>query len=528
MPDLATRHWTERVDASLFDRLRRRVTIGGGGLTRPSSPVVAPSSGEPFAEAPLGTGEDVAEAVCRGRAAQRAWGSRSCADRARVFLRYHDLVLERQDLLLDVLQIESGKARKHAFEEVADVAIVSRYYAIHARRHLRPRRRKGALPVLTATWEHHHPLGVVGIISPWNYPLSLSMTDAIAALMAGNAVVLKPDQQTPYTALAAIDLLYEAGLPADLFQVVTGRGRELGGPLIQLTDSICFTGSTQTGRTIARLAGERLVGCSLELGGKNPMLVLADADLEYTATGAERACFANAGQLCISIERLYVERPIYDRFLELFGARTRAMKLGSSFDYGMDMGSLASRDQLEKVQSHVNDAVSKGATAVAGGRARPELGPFFFEPTILTGVTDEMTLAKDETFGPVVSIYPFDTIDEAIERANATPFGLNACIWTRNTRRGRRIATRIRSGTVNVNEAYAATWASVDAPMGGCKDSGLGRRHGAQGILKYTEAQTVSVQRILPIAAAPVFSERGWARFLSTSLRLIRRIPGLR
>jgi succinate-semialdehyde dehydrogenase/glutarate-semialdehyde dehydrogenase len=514
-----------RIGPERIARLASRVAVGG---PREMLEVRSPADGRPVGKIPVGTAEDVREAVRRARVAQEGWAHRTPAERAQVFLRYHDLILDRQDEVLDLIQLESGKARKHAFEEVADTAIVSRYYALNAERHLAPKRRKGALPGMTVAWEHHHPVGVVAVIAPWNYPLSMAITDAIPALMAGNGVVLKPDRHTPFTALWAVELLKEAGLPPDLFQVVTGHGPELGTPLIESCDFLAFTGSTETGRKVGRQAGERLIGCALELGGKNPMLVLADADVEAAVAGAVRGCFASAGQLCISIERIYVHDSIYPRFLARFVQETRALRLGAGFDWEADMGPLISPEQLAKVEEHVRDAVAKGATVEAGGRARPDLGPLFFEPTILTGVTEEMKVFSDETFGPVVAAFRFDSVNDAVERANASRYGLNASVWTRDTELGRRVATRLQVGTVNVNEAYAAAWASVDAPMGGFKDSGLGRRHGAEGILKYTEPQTVAIQRGVALAAPEGIADEAFSRAFTATLKALRHIPGLR
>jgi succinate-semialdehyde dehydrogenase / glutarate-semialdehyde dehydrogenase len=516
---------TPYVDQGLLERLARRAFVAGA---REMMPVRSPFTGEPLAHVPLCTPEDVEQAVLRARAAQTSWAGAPWSTRKKVLLRLHDLILKRQDEILDVIQLESGKSRPHAYEEVADVAIVCRYYAHHGRSHLKPRRRRGALPLLTATWEYHHPRGVVGFISPWNYPLTLAVTDALPALLAGNAVVLKPDRQTPFSALWASQALEEAGLPADLFQVVTGAGSKLGGPLIEHVNYIGFTGSTATGRTIAEQAGKQLIGASLELGGKNPMLVLADANLEAAARGAVRGCFANAGQLCISIERLYIHSSVYDPFVTKLVEDTQKQKLGAALSYDMDIGSLSSDSQLAVVSQHVGDAVSKGARVLAGGRPRPDLGPLFYEPTILEGVEPGMDVYNQETFGPVVSLYRFDTEDEGVERANATNYGLNASIWSRDTRRARRLATRIQAGTVNVNEEYAATWASLDAPMGGYKDSGLGRRHGREGILKYTESQTVAVQRLMPIAAPEGVSQATFSRFMTSALKILKRLPGLR
>ena len=296
----------------------------------------------------------------------------------------------------------------------------------------------------------------------------------------------------------------------------------VGPEVVRHADYVSFTGSTRTGREVAQGAAARLVGVSLELGGKNAMLVLEDADIEKAAAGAIRACFSSAGQLCISIERLYVHESIADAFLERFAARARSMRLGKSLAYGADMGSLVGERQLETVTRHVEEAVEKGAKVVAGGVARPDIGPYFFEPTILDGVTEPMAVCTEETFGPVVSLYRFKTEDEAIEQANSTAYGLNSSVWTKNGSRGRAVAARLRTGTVNVNEGYAPAYGSVQSPMGGMKDSGLGRRHGSEGILKYTEAQTVAQQRLLPMAPSLEMDDEQYAPFMSRSLRVMK------
>jgi succinate-semialdehyde dehydrogenase / glutarate-semialdehyde dehydrogenase len=506
------------------DRLAARVAAPAEGRDRHT--VVSPLTGEVVGEVPVATAEDVAAAVAASRAAQAGWAETPVRERARVLLRYHDLVLDRQDELLDLIQAENGKARVWAFEEILDQAVTARYYARLAPRALRSQRRLSALPGLVSTREHHVPKGVVGVISPWNYPLVLAVSDALAALVAGNGIVIKPDSQTPFTALRAFELLEEAGLPAGLVQVVTGPGRTVGTAIVEHSDYVMFTGSTATGRVVARHAGERLIGMSAELGGKNAMVVTADVDLDRAVDGAVVGSFANTGQLCISIERIYVEAPLAERFTDAFGARTAALRLGADQSYGPEVGALASHDQLDKVRAHVDDALAKGARLVAGGKHRPDIGPLFFEPTVLAGVTPDMALHREETFGPVVAVYPVGSDDEAVSQVNDSDYGLNASVFSGDAQRGRDIARRIRAGTVNVNDGYASAWASLDAPMGGMKASGVGRRHGREGLLKYTESQTVAVRSALAARLQdPAGNGSRYARRFTALLRAAKHLP---
>lgn len=473
----------------MIERVVRQVTSGGR-----TQEITAPFTGETLTELPVSTAEDVRAAYAKAREAQRAWAALPVHERIKPFLRMYDAIIDRREEILDVVQWETGKARKHAFEEVLDVAGCTLHFVRRAPGLLAPRRRAGIFPLATRVFEARQPKGVVALISPWNYPLSLGAPDVIPALLAGNAVVHKPDTQTALSTLWTIDLLVSLGMPSGIWQVVLGDPAEVGEPLIDEADYVAFTGSTKGGRKIAEAAASRLIGCSLELGGKNPMVVLDDADLDAAAQGALRACFTSAGQLCISIERLYVHDSVYDAFVDRFVRQTRNMKLGSGFDWSVQMGSLTSQRQLDAVGAHVDDAVAKGARVLTGGKARPDVGPLFYEPTILADVDESMALCRDETFGPVVSVYRFHDDDDAVEKANDTVYGLNASVWTRDLARGRALATRIKAGTVNINEGYGSAYTSYDAPMGGMKSSGLGRRHGDEGLLKYTEVQTVASQ----------------------------------
>jgi succinate-semialdehyde dehydrogenase/glutarate-semialdehyde dehydrogenase len=509
-----------RLPADLVERLVGKVSIHGavGGRTQSYSPL----TGELIADYPASAPQDVRAAFAKARAAQQAWANTPLAHRTKVVRRLHDLLLERSEQLLDLVQIETGKARKHALDEVLSAAAATRHYAHASRGYIRTKRRRGVLPVLTKVTETRVPKGAVGIITPWNYPLALSVSDVIPALIAGNGVVHKPDTQTALTGLRLRELAVQAGLPEDLWQVVVGDGPVVGTAVVDNADYIAFTGSTATGRSVALAAAARLVGCSLELGGKNAMLVLDDADIDKAVSGAVRGCFSSAGQLCISIERIYVHYTKYDDFLARFLTEVRAMRLGSGLDYTADMGSLTNTKQLENVTLHVEDAKAKGAKVLAGGRRRADIGPLFYEPTVLGDVKDIMRVYSDETFGPVVSVYSFKNEGEVVAEANNTKYGLNASVWTRDHKRAREIAGKLHTGTVNVNEAYAAAWGSVAAPMGGMGQSGLGRRHGAEGILRFTEAQTTARERLLPIAPWFGMSEQRWGTLMLRSLKLLK------
>ncbi|WP_068401372.1 succinic semialdehyde dehydrogenase [Kribbia dieselivorans] len=507
------------VDPAVCRRLTARVV---SSRSAPNLTTNSPLTGGAIGDLPASTIDDVDRAFATARAAQPRWAATSIADRTAILLRLHDIMLDRQRELLDLCQIETGKTRMHAFEELGSVAVVARYYARTATAHLRPQRRRGVYPVLTQVTEYHHPVGVVGIVSPWNYPLAMAFEDALPALAAGNSVVLRPDPQGTLTALALAECLDDAGLPEGVLQVVAG-GAEIGAAVLDRGDVVGFTGSTATGRKVAESVAGRLVGYSLELGGKNTLYVADDADLDKAVPGAVRAVFASAGQTCIAIERIAVHTAVAQEFTARFVAAVKEMRVSVDLAFGPDMGSLVSQRQLDTFREHLSDAQAKGATVLAGGRELPEIGPFCVEPTVLADVTPDMICYGHETFGPLVSLHVVPSDEGAIAFANDTDYGLNASVWTRDTRRGKDIATRIQTGTVNVNEGYASAHGSIDAPMGGMKASGVGRRHGQQGIHKYTESQTVAVQHL--VSYGPVFgmSQERFAATFTGGMRALKK-----
>ncbi len=511
--------------ADVFGRLLPLAAIQDFAA-RPTKTVEEVFTGKPLATIPVGTAADVQAAFEKARVAQVDWASRPVSDRVRIIARYRDLVVENRDFLMDLLQAEAGKARWAAQEEIIDLTANANYYARVSEDLLKTHGVQSLLPLIGKTTVGYQPKGVVGIISPWNYPMTLTASDAVPALIAGNAVVLKPDSQTPYCALACAELLYRAGLPRDLYAIVPGPGSVVGTAIIEHCDYLMFTGSTATGRQLAEQCGRRLIGFSAELGGKNPMIITRGANLDKVAEAATRACFSNAGQLCISIERIYVEQGIVEEFTRKFGDEVTKMTLGTAYDFSANMGSLISEGQLKTMTDHVEDAKAKGAKVIAGGKARPDIGPLFYEPTVLTGVTPEMECYANETFGPLVAIYPVADVEEAIARANDTEYGLNASVWAGSDAEGERIAARLHCGTVNVNEGYAFAWGSLSAPMGGMGTSGVGRRHGPEGLLKYTEAQTIATARVLNLDPPFGISETLWQKSLFPMVQTVMKLPG--
>ncbi|MBF6327671.1 succinic semialdehyde dehydrogenase [Nocardia transvalensis] len=486
-------------------------------------PVVEVFTGNPVAALPQSSRADVDAAFARVRAAQVEWARWPVRRRLAVFERFHRLVLENYRTITDVIQVETGKARRMAFEELCDIPMVVSHYLKRAPRLLRPIRHPGAIPGLSTSTEIRKPRGVVGVIAPWNFPFAIAYCDAIPALMAGNGIVLKPDIHTPLSAALGLKLLREAGLPDGLVEIVCGDGPVVGPAVAERADFVMFTGSEPTGRLVAQQAAGRLVEMCLELGGKNPMIVLPDADLDLTVEGAANGVFANTGQLCLHVERIYVHESVYPAFRDRFVEKVSRLRVGPGYDFDVEMGGLVSVDQCERVAAQVEQARSRGARVLTGGRARPDLGPTFYEPTVLEGVTAEMDVCTEETFGPVVALYPYSTVDEAVARANDTRFGLSASVWGRDVAAARAVGARLEAGHVNVNDGAALAYAGKSAPSGGFKASGIGVRNGDQGLLKFTESTNVATLKRQVLGPQPGQSYEDYVTRTIRTLTLLRR-----
>jgi acyl-CoA reductase-like NAD-dependent aldehyde dehydrogenase len=450
-----------------------------------------PITEEVIGSIPVATPEDVADAVERARFAQKTWGAMPITQRTQIIRRWLDLVWENQAELIRIIRRETGKTDGMAFNEILVIDNMMQFYIHRAAQILKPQARPAMVPVVHHARVYYKPRGVVGIISPWNFPFNLPFIDGIPALIAGNTLVFKPSEITPFSCEFGVEMLYKAGVPRDVVQIVHGTG-ETGAALVDEVDYIAFTGSTAVGRKVASRAGERLIGCSIELGGKDPMIILNDADIDFTVSWMLRGAFENAGQFCMGIERIYVEDGIYDNIMERLMHFAPQYRMGTGDGFGVHMGSLTNEREVLRCEAQIADAVAKGAKVIHGGNRRPDLGPLFFEPTIVVDVDHSMDIMREETFGPLMPVMRVKNADEAIRLANDNEYGLAAAVFTRDLRRGEQLATRIESGDVCVNAAYYVI-GTPGLPSGGVKNSGLSRRNGVEGLLRYVSSQSVLV-----------------------------------
>ena len=439
--------------------------------------------------------DDVSTAVDKARAAQPAWAKLSYRSRAQFILRARELVLEQLEEIAKLISRETGKPATEAISmEIVPTLDLMHYFAENTESLLDQRRiGLGQYNLMgRSSYVVYKPLGVVGIISPWNFPWATPLDEVVMALMAGNAVVVKPSELTPLTALKIGDIFKQAQLPDGLLEIVTGDG-STGGALVDAgVNKIMFTGSVNTGKRVAEAAAKTLTPVVLELGGKDPMVVLEDADLENAARAAIWGAFCNSGQACASIERCYVHESVADNFVDLVVKETQLLKQDKASAEPVDIGAMTNERQLQIVENHVSDAISRGAQIRTGGHRINDSQGWFHQPTVVTGVDHSMKVMRDETFGPVLPIMTFKTDDEAIRLANDSIYGLTASVFTKDIARGRQIAERIDAGTVMVNEVVY-THAVAQTPWGGVKQSGYGRTHGRLGLLELVSAQHIHV-----------------------------------
>ena len=482
-----------------------------------------PATGKLIRSVPVRSEDEVRTMAARAREAQVAWESLGFEGRGRVLRRAQKWLLDNQDRVIETIVSETGKTHEDAqLAEISYAAGAFGFWAKHAPEYLADEKVRSANPFVAGRKlvVRYAPLGLVGIIGPWNYPLTNSFGDCIPALAAGNAVILKPSEVTPLTSLLMAAGMRECGLPENVFQVATGYG-ETGQALIDEVDMVMFTGSTATGRKVMERAARTLTPVSLELGGKDPMIVLADADLERAANAAAYYSMQNSGQTCISVERVYVEAPVYDEFVSRVTGKVRKLRQGPPAGSGsVEVGAITFPGQMEIVSRHIDAAREAGATVLAGGHAGTGAG-HFYEPTVLVDVDHSMACMTEETFGPTLPIMRVADAEEAVKLANDSQYGLAASVWTRDAARGEQIARRIEAGAVCVNDAQLHYFA-LELPMGGWKASGLGSRHGAGGIRKYTRQQSLLVTRLAPKRDLHMFPYKArTTRLLGRAVKLL-------
>ncbi|HEU5401156.1 MAG TPA: aldehyde dehydrogenase family protein [Terriglobales bacterium] len=456
-----------------------------------------PATGEVISEHTVATATEVSAAVARARAAQPAWNALGTNRRIGMVRKFQKLLLRDRESVAQKITAEAGKPLVESFLSEVIVALdAARFCAENAHRALRIEAVHHGNPILRKRARLvYEPVGVIGIISPWNYPFSTPATETLAALVTGNTVVLKPSELTPISALELQRLLHEAGVPEDAFAVVLGEG-PAGAALVEAPiDKLIFTGSVATGKRVAEAAARRLLPVVLELGGKDPMLVLDDADVEIASSAAVWGSMMNAGQTCLSVERCYVHRKIFDSFVAACAEKILRLKVGDGADSNTDVGPLVSEKQLQVVESQVEDARAQGAKILTGGKRLPELGRNFYAPTLVTGVTDAMRLMQDETFGPVLPLIPFSSDAEAVRLANASQFGLSASVFSRNTVRAEALARQLHAGAVMVNDVVVS-FAVPEAPHGGTRVSGIGRTHGLLGMREMLNPKYIATDTI--------------------------------
>lgn len=469
--------------------LKTQCYIDGAWMGKGGIEVTNPATGEVIAEVPSLGATETRAAIDAAEKAFKDWAARPAKERGTILRRWFDLMMENQDDLAIIMTSEQGKPLAEAKGEVAYAASFIEFYAEEAKRVM------GAI-VPAPTNDRRivvlkQPVGVVGAITPWNFPAAMITRKVGPALAAGCTCVVKPASQTPLSALALAELGERAGLPKGVLNVVTGKASEIGGEITAnaKVKKLTFTGSTEVGKKLMAQSSDTMKKVSLELGGNAPFLVFDDADLDAAVEGAVSSKYRNTGQTCICTNRFLVQDGVYDSFVEKLAAKVKELKVGNGLEDGVVQGPLIDKAGLEKVEEHVADAEKKGATIITGGKPH-ELGGTYYEPTVISGATAEMLVAKEETFGPVAPVFRFRTEEEAIRLANDTPFGLASYFYSRDVGRCWRVAEALESGLVGVNAGLISTEV---APFGGWKESGIGREGGQWGIEEFLEVKYVAM-----------------------------------
>jgi acyl-CoA reductase-like NAD-dependent aldehyde dehydrogenase len=515
-----SRHSKEEAMGSVVLEADKRTNGNAGSSGPPKIQSYAPATGELLGEVPVHGTDDVMAVVLRAKKAQAAWSVLPVEDRAERLLRFRDAIVDRAEEIVEILSKECGKPRQEALaHEVMVIADMATYYCRNAARILAPqdiplhllRHRRSVVQFV--------PRGVVGIISPWNFPFAIPIGDVLAALVTGSAAVVKPSEVTPLTMKKAKEIYDSTGLPEDLFGVVTGYG-PTGQALIEAgIHKLVFTGGVETGKRVAAACGAKLIPCVMELGGKAPLIACADCDVERTARAIVYGGFSNAGQACISVERVYAHKEVYDSLVLRLKTLVGELRMGDPAKDFFDIGAITFPRQIEIAEGHIDDALKKGAQLVTGGHRKSGPGQFF-EPTVLAGCDGSMTVMNDEIFGPIVPVQKVESEDEAVRLANDSRFGLNAYVFTRDRNKGKKLAERLEAGSIVVNDVLV-NYAAPETPFGGIKQSGFGRVHGDDALRDMAERRHINYDRFAGPTRDPL-----WYPYTPKSLQWLER--GLR
>lgn len=499
------------------------IPVTSAASARKTIVVNSPNNGEKLGEVPAFSVEEARDMIAKARAAQPGWEEAGFEVRCQLMHRFADVLIERMDEVADLISRENGKTLQEAFTtEIIPVINLTRYFAKNARKILKPKGIFLHTVMNRKSYIHYRPRGVVFVISPWNFPFSIPTGEIVMALLAGNTVVQKPASLTPLIAMKCRELMDAAGVPADVFQICTTSGA-IASEMIEMgVNYVNFTGSTGVGQRVAQVCGKLLIPCSMELGGKDPALVLADADVELASNAVVWGAFANSGQVCASVERVYVHESLYEPLVQKVVEKTKRLRQNVPNTHDTDVGAMTDPGQLKIVAEQVEDARKRGAKILTGGQ-KPDRPGNFYPPTVITDVDDSFEVVREESFGPVLPIMKVKDDAEAIRRANDSIYGLNAYVFSKDREHARKVAEKVEAGTVMINEVLF-THAAPETPWGGVKQSGVGRVHGDDGLRSLCEAYHVNEERLKQPADHPLGV---WYPYSAKKVATLKRITRL-